>query len=284
MKTRLLIIIAILLVLFPLIPLVQHQIGNQVMADGMTLSGSIVLLTSFAFSAVSWFLLAWASKSIKVTGIPLGIISSTVLMIPFYDVLGPMTAVVIGIIAGFVAYMVQKYLRTGDNKSLIIAVGIAAATYLVLSVMLFLISPTPHIWNTGYGGGSVNWDPDLAPSYALDFASGLFYHTIVSRVGLVVGVSALFLVPFFILKRKNISSRPYMSLILAGLLLYFGISNLISSLHTFAIIFSSQPEQAIRWVFDFWFIGLMVPIIVLSIAGILLYRSSVIRGLIKNEN
>lgn len=94
MKTRLLIIIATLVVLFPLISLVQYHIGNQVMTDGMTVSSSIVLLTSFVFSVMSWFLLAWASKSIKVIGIPLSIISSAVLMIPFYDILGPMAAAV----------------------------------------------------------------------------------------------------------------------------------------------------------------------------------------------
>lgn len=49
MKTRLLIIIATLVVLFPLISLVQYHIGNQVMTDGMTVSSSIVLLTSFVF-------------------------------------------------------------------------------------------------------------------------------------------------------------------------------------------------------------------------------------------
>lgn len=282
MKTRytVFIAIAVLLVLFPLVPLVQHQIGNQVMADGMTVSGSIVLLTSFAFSMVSWFLLAWASKSIKAVGIPLSIISSAVLIIPFHDVLGPMAAVVIGTVAGLVAYIIQKYLRTSDNKSLIIALGIVAATYLALTMVMFLFSPAHHIWDTGYGGGAVDMAPDLAPSYALDFALDAFYHTILPLTALSAGVSALFLVPHFILKRKNIPSRPYLSLILAGLLLYFGMPHLISSLESFAILFSSYPEQAIRWVFDFRFIGLMVPVIMFSIAGILLYRSSVIRKLI----
>ena len=131
------------------------------------------------------------------------------------------------------------------------------------------------------GGGSVDLDPELSPTYALDFMGGLFYHTILPLTALSVGISALFLVPYFILKRKKIPSRPYLSLILAGLLLYFGMPYIISSLGPLAMIFSSQPEQIIRWIFDFRLIGLMIPIIMFSVAGILLYRSSVIRKLIK---
>ena len=73
------------------------------------------------------------------------------------------------------------------------------------------------------GGGSVDLDSELSPTYALDFMGGLFYHTILPLTALFLGISALFLVPYFILKRKNIPSKPYMSLILAGLLLFLGV-------------------------------------------------------------
>ena len=105
MKTSLLIIIAVGLVLFPLIPLLQHHMGNQVMTDGFSVSSSTVWLISIVFSMISWFLFAWASKSIKVEGIPLSIISAAVLIIPFHDVLGPMASVIVGLAAGFVAFM-----------------------------------------------------------------------------------------------------------------------------------------------------------------------------------
>lgn len=130
------------------------------------------------------------------------------------------------------------------------------------------------------GGGAIDLDPDLSPTYALDFMGGLFYYTILPLTALSAVISALFLVPYFILKRKNIPSKPYMSLILAGLLLYFGIPYLISSLQTMAIIFS-QPEQIKTWVIDIRFVLLLIPIIALSIPGVLLYRSSIIRNLIR---
>ncbi|WP_371503841.1 hypothetical protein [Nitrosopumilus adriaticus] len=140
---------------------------------------------------------------------------------------------------------------------------------------------TNFIKSNFVGGGSTNLDPELSPTYALDFMGGLFYHTILPLTALSTVISALFLVPYFILKRKNIPSKPYLSLIVAGLLLYFGTPYLISSLEAFAMIFSSQPEQIIRWIVDIRFVLSLIPFIVLSIAGILLYRSSILRKLIR---
>ena len=130
------------------------------------------------------------------------------------------------------------------------------------------------------GGGTRDLDPDLSPSFALDFAGGLSYHILLPYLLLSGIILPSFLVPYFILKRKNIPSKPYLSLILAGLLLFFSIPNFISSLQSFAIILS-QPEQIRTWVFDPQFIVLLIPIFVSIIAGFLLYRSSVIGKLIK---
>ena len=123
-------------------------------------------------------------------------------------------------------------------------------------------------------------DPDLSPSFALDFAGGLPYHIVLPYLLLFGIILPSFLIPYFILKRKNIPSNSYLSLILAGLLLFFSIPIFISSLQSFAIILS-QPEQIRTWVFSPQFIVLLIPIFVSIIAGFLLYRSSVIRKLIK---
>ncbi|MGY5149669.1 MAG: hypothetical protein ACW9W3_06370 [Candidatus Nitrosopumilus sp. bin_68KS] len=129
-------------------------------------------------------------------------------------------------------------------------------------------------------GGSLNLDSKLSPSYTVDYVDGLISRTILPVVGLFVGVMASFLVPYFILKRKNIPSRPYVVLILACVLLFFGIPNLVSSLEPFSMILS-QPEYGIRWIFNFQFIPRLISISIVSVAGVLLYRSSVIRKLIK---
>jgi hypothetical protein len=131
-----------------------------------------------------------------------------------------------------------------------------------------------------HGGGAVNLNPELSSSYALDFIGTSFYRVILPLAALFVGVAAAFLVPYFILKRKNTPSKPYMVLILAGTLLFFGIPNLVSSLESISIILS-QPEQAMRWIFNFQFVPRLISISIVSVAGILLYKSSVIRELIR---
>ena len=129
------------------------------------------------------------------------------------------------------------------------------------------------------GGGSIDFDPDLSPSYALDFGFG-FFHTIIPLASISVIISALFLVPYFILKRKNITSRPYMALILSGLLLHYGITSLISFGNSAPILLrllDEEPSFFIEHVLS----QFLIPVIVLCIAGILLYRSSIIRRLLK---
>jgi len=147
--TGFLIVIAVGLVLFPLIPLLQFHMGSQVMTDGFSVSGSTVWLISIVFSMISWFLFAWASKSIKVEGIPLSLISAAVLIIPFHGVLGPMASVIVGLVAGFVAFMFHKHIANRDKKSLITTIATVTASYLALTMMIILASNTFQIWDTG---------------------------------------------------------------------------------------------------------------------------------------
>lgn len=133
--------------------------------------------------------------------------------------------------------------------------------------------------NYNHTDGAVKLNHELSTPYALDFIGMSFYRVILPLAALFVGIAAAFLVPYFILKRKNIPSKPYMVLILSGVLLFFGISNLVSSLESISIILS-QPEQAMRWIFNFQFVPILISVSMVSVAGILLYRSSVIRELI----
>jgi len=100
---------------------------------------------------MSWFLFAWASKSIKVEGIPLSIISAVVLIIPFHGVLGPMASVIVGLVAGFVAFMFHKHMTDRDKKSLIVTIATVTASYLALITMIILASNTLQILDTGDG-------------------------------------------------------------------------------------------------------------------------------------
>jgi len=316
MKTKLLIIIAVFLVLIPWIQALDYDPYNGIRVDGIAISATIAMTLTITFSLVSWFLLSWASKNIKSAGIPLSIITGASLILPFFQVLGPMAAIIIGVVAGLVAFMLQKkMINPTQNKSLKIAAITIGATYFVLTLMIVAIHTPLHVvWDAGdgigawtgtpegmerhvevlgfsfsvdniptenyIGGGSIDLDPDLSPSYAFDFPFAIFYLTILPLTAWFLGISALFLVPRFILKRKKIPSKPYLSLILVGLLLCFGIPSFITSLQTFAIIFS-HPDQIPTWVYDYRFVLKLIPIGVLVIAGVLLCRSSLIRKWLK---
>ncbi len=171
---------------------------------------------------------------------------------------------------------------------LLIIIGVIISMFFVAS--LSLISDFRHTGNPNecwyqddddeiipcvVDGSVLDLNPDLSPSYALDFPGNSFYYIILSFVG----IAALFLVPYFILKTKNIQSRPYMALILSGLLLHYGITTLIGSVPQLSIILYAL-EKGESFIIVPLFISFLIPITVLGIAGILLYRSSVIRRLI----
>lgn len=154
MKTSLLIIIAAFLVLLPWIQVLDVGITNEVVVDGITISAIIVMTITLAFSLITWGLLSWATKNIRPSGIALGVISGAAIVIPFLQVLGPMAAIIVGIVAGFVAFMLQKkMIDQTKNRPLVIAMAILAAAYLVLTIMV-LAAYSSHIWDTGSGIGT----------------------------------------------------------------------------------------------------------------------------------
>jgi len=298
MKSRLLMIIAVGLVSFPLISLLQYYTGNQVMADSFSVSGSIVWLISIVFSTMSWFLFSWASKNIKFIGIPLSVITGTSLVILFSQVLGPMAGIIVGIVAGFVAFMLQKkIIDSAQNTSLIIAAMTIIATYFVLALMILTIQTSPHVWDTGngigawtgtadkmetgfeIGGGLIDLDPDLSPSYAYDFPFGR--NSILLFVPLISGIIAAILLSIhFIFKKKHICSRPYITIISAVIMIYFGIQTL-SGLGT--ILMFLQQESPWHYL-DHIMALLAYPIIGFGLIGlgiVFLYKSQLIRGLIR---
>jgi hypothetical protein len=71
-----------------------------------------------------------------------------------------------------------------------------------------------------------------------------------------------------------------MALILAAILLEGGSSSLISFLQSLSILLPIMELDSIN-ILDYYFMSILIPVITLSIAGILLYRSSLIRKLLK---
>jgi len=152
MKTKLLIILAVFLVLIPWILGFGLDMNYQVIVGVIPTSTVIVMIITILFSLLSWFLLSWVSQNIKPVGIFLSIITATSLILPFFQVLGPMTGVIVGIAAGFAAFMLQKkMINPTENKSLIIATIVIVIVYFVL-IALIVVSQTAS-WDNGNGIG-----------------------------------------------------------------------------------------------------------------------------------
>ncbi len=146
MKTGFLIIIAVFLTLIPWIQILDYDPYNGIRVDGISTSATIAMMLTITFSLVSWFLFSWASKKIKPIGIPLSIITGTSLILPFMGVLGPMAAIIMGIVSGFTAFMLQKkMINPTCIRALIIATLIIVATYFVLIIMIV----AAHVTSSG---------------------------------------------------------------------------------------------------------------------------------------
>ncbi len=127
---------------------------NEFMVDGVATSAIVVLVVAIAFSLVSWLILSAISKDIKLLGIALGIITGAAMVIPFLQVLGPMAGVIVGVVAGFVAFLLQKKIASPtENRPLTAAATTLAATYFVVIVVVLTVQSTT-MWDTGDGTGA----------------------------------------------------------------------------------------------------------------------------------
>ena len=149
MRNVFLIAVAVFLVLVPWFEVLSFGAGNEIMVDGIATSAVIVLVIAIGFSLASWLVISWISKGIRLPGIALGVITGAALAVPFLQVLGPMAGVIVGVVAGFVAFLFQKKMADPkENRPLITAVATLAAAYFVLIVVSLVFTPT-SIWDDG---------------------------------------------------------------------------------------------------------------------------------------
>ena len=169
MKIIFLIPIAAFLVLLPWIQELNMGISNDVMVDGITTSAVIVMIITLAFSLITWSLFSWASKNITFSGVLLAIISGASLVIPFLQVLGPMAGILVGIVAGFAAFMLQQKTKdTANNRPILFASAILGLSYMVLIMIVLTSSQASHVWDTGDGIGSWNRTTDNIEEFNFD--------------------------------------------------------------------------------------------------------------------
>ena len=97
-----------------------------------------------------------------------------------------------------------------------------------LSLMIFIvfIYSVHLMWEGDHiGGGSLDSDPDLSPSYAYDSLGYLSFNSIFVAGPIMLGIiSLVYLVPNIILRMKKIPTGRYMFIITACILMFFGLS------------------------------------------------------------
>ncbi len=148
-------------------------------------------------------------------------------------------------------------------------------TLLIFIVFIYLINLELES-QTDYGGGSLDLDSELSPSYSPYHYQILQFNSIFVAGPIILGViSLVFLIPNIILRIKKIPTRKYMLIITAGILIFFGSSWIHSGL--LAVTpesFEQQPDYRILLVSALIQIGIgSVPFIL----GIIVLKKAKLR-------
>lgn len=172
MQAAFLVVVALFLVLLPWIQVLDVGMTSEVTVDGITTSAIIVMAITLVFSLITWGLLSWAAKNILFSGVTLGIISGASTVVPFLQVLGPVSGMLVGIAAGFAAFMLQKKMTSpAKNRPVVIAAATLAAAYLALLATVLAFQGS-YVWDTGSGIGAWTGTPDGIGESGFDGTSG----------------------------------------------------------------------------------------------------------------
>ena len=159
---------------------------------------------------------------------------------------------------------------------ILIAVSIFV-TLVTFVVFVYLVNLESHASQEYVGGGAIETDSGLSPSYAYDYRGGFFqFHMITVAGPIMLGIiSLVFLVPNIILRIKKIPPRKYMLVIAAIVLIFFGISSIQNGLSVLTPEhFERQSDYRIN------LIGALIPIGIGSIPfalGIVMLKKAKLR-------
>ena len=128
-----------------------------------------------------------------------------------------------------------------------VSIFVALITFVVF-VYLINLELESQVFQNHIGGGAIDLDPDLSPSFAYDYQSSLFqFHMITVAGPIMLGIISLtFLVPNIILRIKKIPTRKYMLIIAAGVLIFFGYGSVQNGLQSLLTL--EHLEQESDWI------------------------------------
>ncbi len=142
MRTCLLTVIAAFLLSIPLLDTLDFDFGG-IQVDRISTSAIIVMALAVFFSLVAWLILSAVSKNLRPAGSLLSIITGASLTIPFLHVLGPISGIPVGVVAGFSAFTLQKKMvNFANNHSIITACTTLVISYVVLAILVLVINNT----------------------------------------------------------------------------------------------------------------------------------------------
>lgn len=160
MKTGLLAAIAAFLVLVPWFGRLGLGSG-EVTVDGIVRSAVIIMALAVVFSTMSQLALSTVTRHITASGVVLSVITGAALVIPFLNVLGPVGGIMVGIVGGFAAFLLQKAAtRPRKGKPLAAAAATLAMAYLVLFMVIASVHQPVSMWDANDGIGSWSGTPD----------------------------------------------------------------------------------------------------------------------------
>jgi len=128
-------------------------------------------------------------------------------------------------------------MKTNQLTLIAISIFMALIIFIVFIYLINLESESSE-FQVNVEGKPIDLDPNLSPSYALDFVGGLQFNSIFVMMPIQLGIiSLLLIIPHLLLKKKEIPSRPYVALIAAAIMLFIGIPNSIQGImHLFVIL------------------------------------------------
>ena len=160
---------------------------GTIMADGIGSSAVVVLMISVGLSLASWATLSCIAKNITLQGIALGIIVGASLVMPFLQVLGPMSGVIVGIVAGFAAFLFQRRISSHRGRPLRAVTVTLGSAYFVLIVIALMLPVMASIWNAGDGISTWSGTPEGLETPGFNDS----LHDRIDLVFLVISISSL---------------------------------------------------------------------------------------------
>ena len=154
----------------------------------------------------------------------------------------------------------------------------------LLIVIGFVVLTLTFVDSSYAQGGVINLDPELSPSYA-SYEQQIFSNpnSVFVMVPITLGIiSLLLIIPYLILKKKKIPSRPYIVLIAAAIMLFIGIPNFIQGIMLLFIILINEHLMTLEY------LSATIPFIALGFVLVgsgtaMLAKSKLIRNFIERK-